>query len=196
MTTPDDHLSPQQHTRQALHRAIDRVCDSWPHALCDAEARGYTSAGYGNTRGTAELTSVEAAASRPCRAVAWIAELGDILIALDLIQGEQSLQRMTATAVRQKLHYRADKVHWQHPAITRIIGLANKAALWWPTQPPTRGTRVGTVTVGERGNQVEQCGLCGDTVAGGHGDPIRRIDGQAFHGKSCWFTVMRSRRVA
>lgn len=61
--------------------------------------------------------------------------------------------------------------------------------------PPPAGTTIGGVTIGDRDNPVETCGLCDRTVLGGRDDPIRRIDGTAFHAKSCWWTVHRQRQT-
>ena len=38
----DINPSVNDHTCQVLHRSIDRICDSWPWALEDTDARGYT----------------------------------------------------------------------------------------------------------------------------------------------------------
>ncbi len=64
---------------------------------------------------------------------------------------------------------------------------ANMALKHWPARP----TR--TAAPGGRPNDIELCGLCELPVIGGHSDPIRRLDGAAFHAKSCWFTVTRQR---
>ena len=62
---------------------------------------------------------------------------------------------------------------------------------YWPTL--AKGDTIAGVTVGARGNLVEECGLCGNPVVGGAQDPIRRIDGQAFHRSPCWYTATVAR---
>lgn len=105
--------------------------------------------------------------------------------------------RGESTSVEVAALARSDAREWLKDldrTLSGVVVLANHAALLWP--PPARpGVIVAGVTVGRRGNNVETCGLCGDPVSGGHADPIRRIDGQAFHGKRCWFTVARQRTL-
>jgi hypothetical protein len=99
------------------------------------------------------------------------------------------------TSVEAAALTRSQAKEWLHDldkVTTTIVGLANRSQLLWAPTPRHGSTKAG-VTVGQRTNTVEVCGLCQEPVTGGHADPIRRIDGQAFHGRSCWFTVTRSR---
>lgn len=198
MTDPDAHLTQRERTRQALTRAVDRIVQAWPHALADAGARGFgVGRGYDSLGGAGELTSVEAAADVPCRAVAWLAELADVLAH---VTGDANWPWFTArvgdtpagiiglagTLMRQRVPQLVDEA-W----IARIITLGNKGALWWPTL--ASGDVVKGVTVGQRSNTVQNCALCGDPVLGGAGDPLRRIDDDVFHKSPCWYAASMSR---
>lgn len=208
MTEPES-LSPFEHIRRQTHRDIDTICDAWPTALTDAQARGYPTAVMQPYTGTgSELTSVEAAASRPDIAAAWITELADILLTLGLpatpqrpLAAPQSRSnRWDGTNSRQPLHHATERLLHAWPEHTnhttqRISRLANTARVHWP-RTPAKGTTHNGVTVGQRTNIVENCKLCQQPVAGGHEDPIRRIDGDPYHGKSCWYTVTRQRKTA
>lgn len=183
--------------------------------------RGYDAAGGGRSGFTVETetgevefvpaTGVELAALNPGVAVGWVSELHDTVTrllaavwparawslvwtpaglapvlhdAVDRLLGSWTLDDLIDADPRSANHRRD---------VFGLYRLADLALAYWPP-PPKRGDRAGMVTVGERGNSVESCGLCGDPVVGGRADPIRRIDGQAFHGKSCWFTVTRQRQ--
>jgi hypothetical protein len=137
-----------------LHRQVDRITTSWPHAEADRDARGWNTAIDYNTPHGSETTSVEAAALVHCRASIWL----------------------------------ADARRWAD----RAIIIANQAMFLWPPLA-AKGDTVAGITVGQRGNNIEVCGLCAQPVSGGHNDPIRRINGLPFHGKSCWYTVTRNR---
>lgn len=211
----EPHLSQRDWHARAMHRSVDVVCDAWPRASEDVQAIGFPSAVMQpRSHATAELTSVEAAAVRGLRfgdAVGWIAELHDVAFAL-LAAGWPNRSfsiDWTPVGLRPVLHTAVDRIAagWTLDDLvdfdprsanyrSDVFGLgrlAGRALRYWPPPPP-RGSREGGVTVGERSSSVETCGLCGDPVVGGRNDPIRRIDGQAFHGKSCWFTVTRQRQ--
>ena len=184
------------HTCQVLHRSIDRICDSWPWALEDTDARGYTASGYGVNRTQTEDTPVEAAALTESKAAAWLAELADTLIGFGIKSYRQSIDR-----IRQRMHRLAGDVveaRDEH-LIARTIRLANRAALLWP-DPPKPGTTT------RAGDQIdESCGLCQLPAPSGHNPDgqllARRIDGVPFHTialpgqhAACYWQVWRQRR--
>lgn len=182
--------------------------------------RGYggTSGGQSGLRVPAEdgggfdtvpATGVELAALNPSVAVAWVAELHDTVTRLlaavwparswSLVWTPAGLAPVLHEAVEtlfgswtlddlidadpRSVNHRRD--------VFGLYRLADDAARYWPP-PPRKGDRAGTVTVGERGNSVETCRLCGDPVAGGRADPIGRIDNEPYHA-SCAKAVQASR---
>jgi hypothetical protein len=181
------------HTRRALHRAVDRIIVAWPHAQTDSRARGYISSNY-EQPGNTGSASVETAALQRSHADEWLGELRAIWTELTHI-GElpemYGANDTTRGLTAMLFHKRVDQLTHE-PTITRIIVLGNKAAAWWPTTP-TKGDTIAGVTIGARTNSIEECGLCGKPVIGGHHDPIRRIDGQAFHRTPCWYAAAMSR---
>jgi hypothetical protein len=218
---PKPLTAAQQH-RQAMRTAVDRVCDAWPDALLDVGAIGFPGrAGYdggsgggptlrvqvGDHEERVSATGVELAALTGHDigyAVGWISELHDTVLAI--------LAAAYPTAHVQ-VEWQPDPVRAQLLAAVSVLAdswdahrpghdhqrgllyrLADSAARHWPG-PPSKGTSMGGVTVGQRTPASETCGLCEKPVAGGRDDPIRRIDGQAFHAKSCWFTVTRQRQA-
>lgn len=194
---PDDHLTPFERLRRAAHRDVDRICDTWPHAVVDAHARGFPSAVMQpGQRGSAELTSVEAAACQPDFAAGWLAELGDVIVLFGM-ESTDSGRPWTGETIRWVWHTAVEmllEVWPDHANRTtqRLHYLAESARTHWP-EPPRRGEKISGVSVGERGNDVETCGLCQNPVMGGRGDPIRRIDGEAFHKSPCWYAVTSDR---
>lgn len=195
MNDPDAGLTPYERTRRALHRAIDNIARAWPLALQDANARGYPTAVMQPHAGSAELTSVEAAALRPSRAVAWLAELADTQHQIFKSRDGLTYTIREPETFRGQAHNYVEHMltqwmpHTEH-AIRQTINLSNKATAWWPPTPKAGQTVDGT-TVGQRSNTTETCTHCGNPVTGGHNDPIRRIDGQPYHGKSCWYNAIR-----
>lgn len=156
-------------------------------------------------------TGVEIVALNTHVAVAWVAELHDVTVRLlrearpragvwPMPPPELYMATVGLAVDRICDSWTADDLIDFDPAsanycrdVFGLYRLADSGVKFWP--PPARkGDQAGTVTVGERGNSVELCKLCGEPVAGGRADPIRRIDGDAYHGKSCWFTVTRHRQ--
>lgn len=203
-SNPDDDTDTWQRTRNALHRNTTAILTTWQHAQVDLDAIGFpTSTLRDGPGGGSELTTVEAAADQLTRnrAVAWIAELADLIIDLCRSSHAPDGTPWNPTNTRQPLHQAAEDLahelpkgrHW--PAgplelVQRIDRLAATGKHWWPTRP-TRGTVVAGVTIGARGNTIETCGLCNKPVTGGHNDPIRRINQVPYHGKSCWYNATR-----
>lgn len=194
---PDAGLTPYERTRRALHRAVDNIARAWSLALEDANARGYPTAVMQPSCGGSESTSVEQAAMRPSRAVAWLAELHDTQQLIFKSRDGLTYTIREPETFRGHAHAYVEHMltqwmpHTEH-AIRQTITLSNKATAWWPPTPKAGQTVDGT-TVGQRGNQTETCHSCGNPVSGGHADPIRRIDGFAYHGKSCWYNASRGR---
>lgn len=206
MIDPDDGLNQTQRTHQALHRAAAQILDAWPKAHEDANAIPLPSGG--NTRhgsDPADPTGNTAINLHTNHAIAWIAELGDVL---------QSIAEATHLNHPSRQHHAVK--HWIHYAINELFKtwtlddiidfdpqspnyhrdvfglerLADQAARWWPP-PPTTGTRIGNITIGARTNTTETCHLCRNPITGTKQDPIRRKDGHPYHGKSCWYTATR-----
>jgi hypothetical protein len=101
-------------------------------------------------------------------------------------------------AASQQRHAAVEFLAAAAETIAHLIVTGRSARSGWP-QPLAEGTKVSqdgrAVVVGARAAQSEECGLCGELVTGGAADPIRRIDGAAYHAKTCWFTVHRQRRA-
>ena len=178
-----------EHTRQALHRSADRICDSWPYALDDIAAHGYPKARtYDNAATIAGDTTVETVALAPTPPVfTWLDRLAIVLAYYDLIRVQ-----------RRHMHTHIDRGRLAETAIRATISLANHAAILWPDPPkPGRLTRGGLTA-------DETCGLCGLPAPSGHDLNGRlmakRIDGQLFHTlalpgqhQACYFAVWRQR---
>lgn len=204
----DDGMGVWERNRSSLHRDVDAICRAWPHALTDLESIGFRSCSYDGTRGgTGELTSVEAAAdqlmrAKSNRAVAWMAELGDVVTDLVLDDCAPDGTAWTAVSAHQPMLDAVDTLmaglrpgtRWpagELEMIQRVERLANRARRWWPP-PPRKGDVVGDITVGERGNRSESCALCGDPVVSGRdesGNPLLKhdADGFSFHA-DCYYT--------
>lgn len=179
------------HTRQALHRSADRICDSWPHALDDIAAHGYPKArSYDNPSSLADDTTVETTALAPTPpAFTWLDRLAIVLAYYDLIRVHRNL-----------MHTRIDRGQLAETAIDATISLANHAAILWPDPPKTATTnRDGTAA-------DEACGLCQLPAPGGHNLAgqllVRRIDGLPYHNvalpgqhTACYWQVWRQRRA-
>lgn len=197
MTDPDDHLTPHERTRRSMHRAVDNIARAWPLAVEDANARGYPSAVMQPHTGGSESTSVESAALRPSRAVAWLAELYDVQNLLFTNTAGHSYVLYTPSVFQQHAHAYVERMlrQWMpqtEQTIRRTITLANKAQLWWPPTP-VKGATIQGVSVGQRGNDVQICAYCDEPVAGGAQDPLRRIDDDVFHKSPCWYAASVSR---
>lgn len=150
-------------------------------------------------------TGVELAALRPSRGAGWIAQLGDLIIDLCRSSHHPSGVPWTPTNARDPMRREVEALMLELPAgkhwpagpaelVKRIEILASTGDHWWPRQPPKKGSVVAGVTIGERANTVETCGLCQQPVTGTRSDPIRRIDGNPFHKSPCWYTVTSDRQ--
>lgn len=205
MTHPS--LSQADWHRQALHHAIDIICDTWPRVtnatrLLDGYPPGR---GYDTSRGNAGIrvdgdtipaTSVEIAAIARLAPHAWVAELHDTTIRVLDAAWPMRAWSIDWPTLRPLLHQAVDTIcdTWtlddlidadpQSPTHRRdVLGvyrLADRSAADWPPTA-TKGQTVAGVTVGARTNLVETCAGCGLPVAGGRDDPIKRIDGDPFH---------------
>ena len=140
MTAPTEYLTPYEHTRRALHHAIDRICNAWPQALEDANSRGYPSGVDYNVRKTgSDTTSVEAAALNPSKAVAWLAELGELVSRVwdnDLtVRHGDWFPELSGDVWSGYLHTLATEDGIGETDIRVTIRLANTACLLWPPPP-------------------------------------------------------------
>src|SRR5215831_1090543 len=74
MVDPDEGCTPQERTRRALVRAVDRISQVHARAVEDVDARGFPAGrGYGPIgANSGESTSVEAAALKLCQALVWL----------------------------------------------------------------------------------------------------------------------------
>lgn len=176
MTTPT--VPVRGWTRDALRSDVEHICQAWPHVLLDVEAIGFPRAvGADRERGhgDAEFTTTEAAgvalAENPsgvaARAVAWLAELGDVVIDLcrrdhapdgrpwdhDNALGpmRQAVDELVAELEgERKRRYRDGPLGLAQ----RINRLANKGAEWWAAPAKPKAAPVGV----REGQEV--CGLC------------------------------------
>lgn len=208
---PAIEAHPRDDQWAALHRAADLVCDTWPAALSDIDVIGFPPSTMPAGRGGGDSSSVETAILNPSVAVGWVAELHDVILKVLTAAWPGSAVGIVwePDRVRPVLHGAIDELKASGWTLDDLVDfdprspnhrrdvfglerLADAAARSWPA-PARTGHNVDGVTVGARGNQTEICALCELPVAGGHGDPIRRIDGQPYHGRSCWFTVHRQR---
>jgi hypothetical protein len=224
--TDQDGLDAWDRTRLSLHADVDTICDAWPHAAADLDAVGWKSrptrlpgaavgdgttdtptglGGHEGGGGGGELTSVEAAAevllTRASPAVAFIAEVGDVVSDLTRESRHPNGNAWTAVNSRGPMHVAVDALMRELPRgrtwpagpldmVRRVERLASAAARWWP-RPPKKGDVVGGVTVGERGNRAQVCALCELPVVSGrdgNGRPLMRqdADGSAFHA-DCYY---------
>ena len=184
------NLTMNDHTRQALHRSADRICDSWPLAIVDINAHGYPKARVYDTASVLTGdTTVEAVALAPTPpAFTWLDRLAALLAYYDLVRIHRRL-----------MHTRIHRGQLAENAINATISLANHAAILWPDPP-----KPGTTTRG--GHTIDEpCGLCQLPAPGGHNLAgqllVRRIDGVPFHTialpgqhNACYWQVWRQRR--
>ena len=190
----EPQLTPLEHTRRALHRAVDRICVTWPQALDDADARGYPQGvDYNVRRCGSDNTSVEAAALTESHAVAWLAELAEVLGPLCGARTwtyQNAVMPMHAAVQAMCLNWPDGAEH----VARQLIRLANTGLNWWPPVLKT-GQTVAGVTVGRRTSTVEICVFCQNPVLGGHDDPIRRVglNSDPVHRSPCWYALTMSR---
>lgn len=183
--------------QQDMHKAVDVICDAWPEAQEDdtsvLRGHGYDAqrqpvGDHGDPTGNAAI--------RPNKASAWIIELRQ----LAYMYLDAPLPH-TPSQLRRQWHrvLNEHQTGWSPQAVARLYNLANNALAWWPHDKVKPGQVVNGVTVGERGNDVEVCGLCKQPAPSGRDDNgqalLRRINGQAFHaaGKGCYWKVWRDR---
>lgn len=207
MTVDPPQLTQAEHQRRALHRSVDRICDAWPQARLDADARGYPAGGGGRgpIGGHSDPTPNAALAEHGAsgHAVAWLGQLHDIVVAV--AAARTRIVWSDEPAVRAILHDGVDRLAAAWPRERTLVDavhqLADLAALWWPPAPKT-GDEVGGVTVGvRRTNQVGTCRLCGDPVVPGNGAQGRRwvqdpATGERleFHKSPCFYRYYMDRQ--
>lgn len=197
-------VSQRELARRAMHRAVNVVIAAWPLAIADAAARGYptSASGSGDVVGIGSVCTDGGPTARtactPAAAVAWLAELFDVIgIFLDPLFRVRGLQTggwsaFSPAVISERWHMVIEPPLNAFPSgehsRRRLYRLADMALRNWPPSLAA-GDRVGGVTVGGRtvGGDLETCGLCAEPVAGGAADPIRRIDGVAFHKSPCWY---------
>ena len=225
MIDPDDGLNQLERTRRYLHRTADRICNAWPKALNDADARGLTSGGHGARHGSDPADPTGDAVCRTSRAAGWLAELYDVTACLLIAGGvpRSSLAHLwnRRDETRQLIHDAIDKVcdTWTlddlidfdprsanyRKDVFGLERLANSAARFWPP-PAVKGDVVGGTVVGD--DEIPpDCGFCHGPVLGGRtesGQLRRRFDkdGVAYHNLAgyghgaCWWTVWRQQRAS
>jgi hypothetical protein len=215
--TLEPQLTPWEHTRQAAHRSIDRITATWPRAQNDADARGYpTGIDYNARTAGSENTSVEVAALNQSHAVAWLAELADLVCQLigayrRIVDTTHTRDELTwrnapwtpATA-RIPLHGATENLCTTWPptaehTIRSLIRLANTGTTWWPPTPATGTTHAG-VTVGkfQRGSNAETCLYCHVLAHPGDRRAIKTPAGEVegyVHTSPCWYAVTVSRGI-
>jgi hypothetical protein len=190
-------------TVDEMHQAVDLIAKGWPYALADCDVlsaapnlRGRAYDGDGrqaqgdHADPTAEqaLTAFERHQLAAGPAAGWLAELADV----QWMFLDRCLTGPVGFAAAMHALLDRTPTGWAPGAVQRLFRLADDSYRWWLARPKA-GSRLAGVTVGERGNDVEVCGLCTEPVAGGASDPIRRIDGQAFHKSPCWYQVTMDR---
>jgi hypothetical protein len=201
MTAPDvEQTSPAEHHRQAMHRAVDEIFRVWPHALVDADARGFPS-GAGDGTGRSSIGDHSDPTGRiamhPGKAVAWLAELHDTLhpfrVGSEPVEHTPRCQRM----VHQVVETYANEWPAHSKSRERLYRLADAGSRWWP-RPPKKGELVDGVTVGQRSNEIGQCALCGEPVVPGRGSQGRRWiqdpktgERREFHRSPCWYSLRK-----
>lgn len=164
-------LTPDERQRHDLHLDVDAIVDALPRARLDRDSIGFRGdCRYENNGGGLAVT-VNAAGEE-----------------------EAQLNGVEAAAQKRAVDTATDWLAAQKEARSALIVAARDARFQWP-DPPAAGTQMGGVTVGKRTTTLEECGLCHEPLVGGKEGPIRRIDGQAFCAKSCFFTVWRQRRT-
>jgi hypothetical protein len=169
--TTDRPMSNVDRTEQVLRRAIDRIYLAYGPAVDDSRARGYPGGVDYNNPGSGGSIIIENEDGDP--------------------------ERIPATAVEIAALRKNDADRWLklvEKMVRDVLTIANMGQRLWPPTPQA-GTRIRNITVGGRTNQIETCCLCAQPVAGGHDDPIRRIDGDPYHKSPCWYVASRSRGV-
>lgn len=211
-------ISQTEHHRQALRRAVTEIMRCWPEALADTavdglRARAYDTGGVGQSAGELvkddgdpddrgeriRFTPVEQLALNPSVGVAWLAELGDIVIRLDCpgVFRPDGVSHTLLVAASDAL---AAMFPSEQPLRDRVYRLADNGAQWWP-RPPKKGEKVGNVTVGERTNDSGVCALCHQPTHSGNGTTGRRWvqdpksgERMEFHKSPCWYTYTMDRK--
>jgi hypothetical protein len=194
---------------------------AWPviHTECDAAAFGPgRNDSNSPTAGTESDPTARAAeagiAARCAGAYAWMGEWGDWLLALRL------WDRTNGPHIGRTIQWTPEAVtEWAQPAVNRLASQVDHTGGWQARQTvelvlcgrlvrlsnrasgyarrtPRKGETLGGITVGERTNLVERCAECDNPVFGTSEDPIRRIDGQPMHAKSCYYRAWRRRQTA
>jgi hypothetical protein len=190
-----------EHTRKALHSAVATILRVWPRALVDTQrstalaqagrtADGMPRAVGGHSDPTASTVATAVDAAKP--AVAWLAELGDVLASIGVNTPNQAMTGL----------YRAADTLCADPdslTVRRIFRLADRGAQQWPAP-----TRKPNAPLTGAASDAEECGLCGILVQSGRNEAgnllLRRIDGQAYHATAegdlgaCYWRVWRQRR--
>jgi hypothetical protein len=220
MRAPSEQIQAECITN--LYRAAREIGRVWPMARADAEARvlpkarAYDSAGGGQSAGenvdgeSIRFTPVERIAFTPNRAVAWLAELGDVLA----MWGVSSPTSGTIAVLALRVEF--ERLECPDPTakpVVRLYRLADNGTHWWPRPERPTGTRKSDATIdntlADRWNNVENCGYCQQPAPGGRDEQgrllIRRIDGVPYHNvtlvtrlgepsqPACYWVVWRSR---
>ncbi len=205
--SPDEYLTPYEHTRRALHRSIDIICAAWPQALDDANSRGYPTGVDYNVRPTGggsivvedengepdrvPATSVEMAALNESKAVAWLAELGDIVNNLrGTILGEH--RSPGVAPLTEYMHWCVGEERFGETQIRQTIRLSNVACLLWPP-PPKNGVPRGA----GRPFDAEQCLYCQTPAYPGDRRAIKLPDGTVegyAHKSPCFHAIWAARQ--
>lgn len=160
-----------ERARHDLHLDVDAIIDALPRATLDRDSIGFRADCRYESNGGGLAVTVNAAGEE-----------------------ESQLNGVEAASQKRAVDTATDWLAEQKEARSALVVAARSARFKWP-DPPKPGTQMGGVTVGKRTTSLEECGLCHEPLVGGKDGPIRRIDGQAFCAKKCWFTVKRQREV-
>lgn len=194
---------------KSVAKAVAQICDAWDDATNAAAARGYGgSSDQVVVSGGSESDPTAAQAMRTAVAAEWLhrasttlalmlrfadaayaSRNGEIRNARWCGSFDPPRMRSTMVAAGKELvdlwPRRVQRV------FDRIYTLADDALREWPSTPKV-GQVVDGVTVGKRSSLATICTKCTEPIGGGAADPIRRINGSPYHGKSCYFSAWRA----
>ena len=183
-----------------MHRALDRIVTAWPAAFEAAQARGFGPGGSERSSSSDVVDPTGSAACRPSQAERWLKETRCVLmLTLSWARIQRAwpgspgpIHEVVGEALDELIEWWPNKLE---RLLDRIVGQANFAAEHWPATP-RKGEVIDGIKVGGRSSTIETCIECRQTVSGGAGDPIVRIDGQPYHRKPCYQTAWQRRKRA
>lgn len=201
--------SHKEFAREQVTGAIGQICDAWPDAIRASAARGFGTGGSGGRQPQGDhgdpvankvLRFDRNGDLKPDVADRWLRQARELLVYVLQFSPDDGGWTGRFDPVRMRSALKrggAEMVDLWPMRVQRVMRdlyeLADTALREWPATP-SKGEKVGEVTVLERNKTGDDCAKCGKYVAGDAGDPIRRLDGKPYHMTPCWET-MRKRKA-